>query len=126
MRTEHLKFALLPEQTIRLPKGCRITGVTVTDDITSLVIESPYGAALSEVRAFGEKLFWVSGEHIQTEDHHLRVYMEGEVLHSTDAEGKEVKTVVQIPEESDTLREIAVFDTVECAATWHLFTEVKA
>lgn len=127
MRTEHLKFPLHAEQTIRLPKGCKITGVTVTDDITFLTIEKDYEyPLLKDIRADMAGKLYCMGAEIPHEDHKLLCFFEGDYRVTRDELGNEVKTIIPIPEESDTLREIAVFETQEVAAVWHIFEEVKA
>lgn len=114
MKTESLKFPLHSELHLRLPKGSRITGVTVLDDITSLTIESEDDApALGEIQqmatgAYRDK----DGKGVKMEDRTIYSYFEGE---------KKDGALVLLPDEDPTLRKLGVVEIIHADAIFHIY-----
>jgi hypothetical protein len=115
MRTDRLKFALHPKQTITLPVGCVITGAHLENDISFLDLSLPDSLPNREDIAWTPQgHFGPDGVQVKIYDATILVFMEGEL--TTDEQ-----VPIPIPEPSDKLRKLAVFETVECVATWHVF-----
>jgi hypothetical protein len=125
MRTDRLKFALHPKQTITLPVGCEITGAHLENDISFLDLSLPDSLPIREDIAWTPQgHFGPDGVQVKTYDATIMVFMEGETKTET-VDDKEVLVPIPIPEPSDKLRKLAVFETVECVATWHVFQSTE-
>ena len=117
-----IKIPLSPTYALEVPKGSKITGLRMENDIPRVMVEAPFELTTAEEIA--------NPGPVEFEVINLRVYMEGETEKIEDDGNHEggkpyIPQPIPIPEPSDKLRKLAVFETVECVATWHVFQSIE-